>query len=62
MSKKKVCRKCKLFTEEDLCPLCKKDSFANTFQGRIHFLNVKKSRVAQEMDVTMNGEYAIKVR
>lgn len=62
MSKKKVCRKCKLFTEEDLCPICKKDSFTNTFQGRIHFLNTKKSRIAHEMDVTQNGEYAIKVR
>ena len=62
MSKKKTCRTCKIFTEEDICPLCKKSSFANTFQGRIHFLDVKKSRIAHEMDVTMNGEYAIKVR
>ncbi len=60
--KKKVCRKCKIFTEEDLCPICKKDSFSTSFQGRIHFLDVKKSRIAHEMDVTMKGEYAIKVR
>ncbi|MBD3209627.1 DNA-directed RNA polymerase subunit E'' [Candidatus Woesearchaeota archaeon] len=62
MGKKKVCRTCKLFTTEDICPLCKKSSFATTFQGRIHFLDTKKSRIAHEMDVTMDGEYAIKVR
>lgn len=60
--KKKVCRTCKLFTEEDLCPICKKDSFTNNFQGRIHFIDIKKSHIASEMGVTMNGEYAIKVR
>lgn len=61
-TKKKVCRKCKIFTDEDLCPICKKDSFGTSWQGRIHFLDVKNSRVAQEMGVDMNGEYAIKVR
>ncbi|MBW2983324.1 DNA-directed RNA polymerase subunit E'' [Candidatus Woesearchaeota archaeon] len=60
--KKKACKKCKIFTEDDLCPICKKDSFTTNTQGRIYFLDVKNSRVAHEMDVTMNGEYAIKVR
>lgn len=62
MAKKNICRKCKLFTDEDLCPICKKDSFTQSFQGRIHFLDIKKSRIAKEMDIPMNGEYAIKVR
>jgi RNA polymerase subunit RPABC4/transcription elongation factor Spt4 len=61
-TKKNICRRCKLFTDENLCPICKKDSFTTSFQGRIHFLDVKKSRVASEMGVTLNGEYAIKVR
>ena len=60
--KRKVCRKCKIFTEEDLCPICKKDSFSNNWQGRIHFLDIENSHIAKEMDVTMKGEYAIKVR
>ena len=62
MAKKNICRKCKIFTDEDLCPICKKDSFTQSFQGRIHFLDIKKSRIAQEMEIPMNGEYAIKVR
>ncbi len=60
--KKKACRKCKIFVEGDLCPICKKDSFSNNFQGRIHFLDINKSRIAQEMNITMKGEYAIKIR
>ncbi len=59
---KKVCRKCKIVVEGDLCPICKKDSFSTSFNGRIIFLDVNKSRIAQEMGVTVKGEYAIKVR
>lgn len=60
--KKKVCRLCKLFVEGDICPSCKKDSFSTNSQGRIFFLDVNRSRIAQEMGVALKGEYAIKVR
>jgi DNA-directed RNA polymerase subunit E" len=62
MSKTKVCKKCKLFVEADLCPICKKDSFTTSFQGRIAFINTKESRIAKELGVDAPGEYAIKVR
>jgi RNA polymerase subunit RPABC4/transcription elongation factor Spt4 len=61
-SKKKVCRNCKLFVEEDICPQCKKDVFSNTWQGRIFFTDAKNSFIAKQMGVEENGEYAIKVR
>jgi len=60
--KKKACKRCKIFVEGDLCPVCKKDSFSTTWQGRIHFLDVDKSVIAKEMNVDKEGEYAIKVR
>ncbi|MBN1646163.1 DNA-directed RNA polymerase subunit E'' [Candidatus Woesearchaeota archaeon] len=60
--KKKACRKCKLFTEDDVCPVCKGQTFTTNWQGRIFFLNPKKSMIAHEMDVQNEGEYAIKVR
>ncbi len=60
--KKKVCRKDKIFVEGDICPICKKDSFTTNWQGRIIFLNKDKSYIAKQMGITMNGEYAIKVR
>ncbi|MBU1974928.1 MAG: DNA-directed RNA polymerase subunit E'' [Nanoarchaeota archaeon] len=60
--KRKVCRRCKIFVDEDLCPICKKDSFSTNWQGRIFIANHEKSFIAKEMDIHMNGEYTIKVR
>lgn len=60
--KKKVCRNCKLFVEENVCPVCKKDSFSNQWQGRIVFVDAKNSFIAKQMGAEENGEYAIKVR
>lgn len=60
--KKKVCRTCKLFVEGDVCPVCKRDSFATQWQGRIVFVDAGNSFIAKQMGVEQNGEYAIKVR
>jgi len=60
--KRQVCRTCKIFFEGELCPICKKKSYATVWQGRIHFLNIKKSGIAKKMGVNKEGEYAIKVR
>lgn len=60
--KKKACRICKLFVEGDTCPICKKSSFSTNWQGRIQFLDIKKSMIANEMGVKIKGEYSIKVR
>lgn len=60
--KKKVCRSCKVFVSGDKCQLCGKSNFATSFNGIIHFIDAQKSEIAKKMDVTANGEYAIKVR
>ncbi|RJQ15668.1 DNA-directed RNA polymerase subunit E'' [Candidatus Woesearchaeota archaeon] len=60
--KKKVCKKCKLFVEGEVCPNCKGNAFTNNWNGRIHFLKVKESMIARKMNVEHNGEYAIKIR
>ncbi|MFH1590205.1 MAG: transcription elongation factor subunit Spt4 [archaeon] len=60
--KKKACKDCKVFVDGDICPICKKGSFSNNWQGRIHFINTKKSMIAHKMGVDKKGEYAIKVR
>lgn len=36
--------------------------FSENWQGRVFFIRAEKSRIAKEMDVEENGEYAIKVR
>ncbi|MBU1199243.1 MAG: DNA-directed RNA polymerase subunit E'' [Nanoarchaeota archaeon] len=60
--KKQVCRTCKAFFVADSCPVCKKKSAATVWQGRIHFLSIKKSEIAKKMNIERDGEYAIKVR
>lgn len=60
--KKKACKSCKIFVDEDICPICKKSSFSTNWQGRIFFLDIKKSMIAHKMGVEIKGEYTIKVR
>lgn len=59
---RKVCRNCKLFITEELCPICKRDIFSNSWNGRIFFLDYKKSIIAEKMGITKDGEYALKVK
>ena len=62
MAKKKACKKCKMFVEGDLCPSCKGNAFSNSWQGRIYVTDVENSMIAQQVKITVKGEYAIKVR
>lgn len=59
---KKVCKKCKLFVEGSVCPLCKGNQFADNWKGRIYMLDVAHSEVAQKIGITEKGEYALKVK
>jgi DNA-directed RNA polymerase subunit E" len=62
MAKKKACKKCKLFVEGDTCPSCGSTSFTTSWQGRLFIKDVEKSMIADKVEVTVKGEYAIKVR
>lgn len=60
--KAKVCRTCKIFVAEDLCPICRKSSFTNSYNGLITIIDAKRSKIAQKMGFEHNGEYVIKIR
>lgn len=60
--KKKVCRKCKLFVEGNVCPICKGNQFSVNWQGRLNILDANKSTIAEKVGMKVKGEYAIKVR
>ena len=60
--KGKVCRACKFLHNEDSCPSCGSTQEANSAQGRLHVLNLEKSFLAKELEITKEGEYAIKIR
>ena len=58
---KKVCKKCKIFVEKDVCLLCKGKSFTENWKGRLVILDAEKSEIAQKLEVNTKGEYAIKI-
>jgi len=60
--KKKVCKKCKLFVEGPICPICKGNQFSLNWQGRLQVLDANKSVIADKIGIKVKGEYAIKVR
>ena len=62
MSKKKACKKCRLFVEGDVCPSCGGNSFTNSWQGRIYIQDVAASMIAEKIGIKLKGEYAIKVK
>lgn len=60
--KQKVCRTCKIFVEGDLCPICKKSSFSNSWNGLMTILDFKNSKIAEHVKIEHNGDYVIKVK
>lgn len=62
MAKKKACKICKTLVDGNECPLCKKGSFANSWQGRLSILDADKSEIAKKVGIKIKGEYAIKIR
>ena len=61
MSKKKACKRCKLFVDGDECPNCKIEQFTLNWKGRITIIDHEKSEIAQKIGITLDGEYATKV-
>jgi len=62
MTKKNVCKSCKMFYDESECPNCKNSQRATTWKGRINVLDSNKSDIAKKIGIPVKGEYAIKVR
>ncbi len=58
--KKKVCKDCGHLTIEKICPYCKSTQLLEKYKGNVHIVNVKESEVAKKLDLTDNGEYALK--
>ena len=59
---KKVCKKCKLFVDGSVCPICKNNQFSENWKGRIYIADSARSEIAQKMCIGVKGEYAIKVK
>ena len=59
---KKVCKKCKLFVDGQVCPICKGNQFSENWKGRVFIADPENSEIAKKIEVTVKGEYAIKVK
>jgi DNA-directed RNA polymerase subunit E" len=57
----RVCRNCKRFTDEKVCPVCKSTDLSPSWKGLVIILNSENSEVAKIMNIKENGKYAIYV-
>ncbi|MHA2243446.1 MAG: transcription elongation factor subunit Spt4 [Candidatus Hodarchaeales archaeon] len=48
---------------EEVCPICKTHNhLSKSFVGMVIIRDINKSKIAQKLNVTRPGKYAIKVR
>lgn len=60
VTKEKSCLNCRAIYFGDKCPNCGETPANNTFKGRIHVFDSKKSEMAENMKINSEGEFAIK--
>ena len=58
----RACRNCKSLTEENICPVCKGTEFSDDFSGLLIILDPDHSILAEKLDTTSAGTYALKIR
>jgi DNA-directed RNA polymerase subunit E" len=60
----KACVKCKLLVplSVDLCPLCRGTAFSTDWSGCVSIIDPEGSKVAQLLNITKPGRYALRVR
>jgi DNA-directed RNA polymerase subunit E" len=61
-TKKKVCKKCKVFVEGNACPECGGTQFTDTWKGKVHVIDPANSEIAKKLKLSKPGVYAIKSR
>ena len=58
--KNKVCRNCKRFTVENICPSCKSNNMSASWKGVVFIVNTE-SEVAKRLNIHEPGKYALYV-
>lgn len=58
----KACRDCHhIVTKGRVCPICKGESFSTRWNGLLVVINPKKSEIAEKLNITKKGKYALSV-
>ncbi len=61
--KERACKICKnVYEGVDRCPKCESKEFTESFKGKTYVVNSEKSVIAQNLNITSEGEFAIKTR
>ena len=61
MAREMACRKCKRVTTEKVCPGCKSSDLTPDWNGVVLVVNPADSKIADTLNITQKGKYAIKV-
>ncbi len=57
----KVCRDCHRVLEKNICPVCKKSNLTDDWNGLVIIFDVG-SEIAEKLNITTPGRYALRVR
>lgn len=55
-----ICRNCRRFTTEKVCPVCKSTNLSSSWKGAVVILD-PNSEVARAMSISEPGKYALYV-
>jgi DNA-directed RNA polymerase subunit E" len=58
----RACRNCKNISDENICPVCKGTEFSDDYSGLLIVLDPENSILAETLDTTEDGQYALKIR
>ena len=58
----RACRTCKNISEEAICPVCKSTEFSDDYSGLLVVLKPENSLLAEKLNTTETGVYALKIR
>lgn len=58
----RACRYCKNISEEAVCPVCKNTEFSDDYSGLLVVLDGENSLLAEKLNTTESGNYALKIR
>lgn len=58
----RACRNCKNISNEPICPVCKGNEFSDDYSGLLIVLDPENSLLAEKLETSEPGSYALKIR
>jgi len=62
MAKSKACKICHFLTTKSHCPICKSTNLSESYSGLVLIFDPASSILAQKLNISQPGEYALQVR